>query len=348
MPDIDLLQGYARAINPRVQAGEAWSWRLSSPVLLASAVQQNGWKFLPNMVLPPLIANTAVGAVLYTAYLQTLGLLHEPSSQSTKRVYPPASPAICFSAGFLAGSVQSVLAAPLDALQVRFHSTEMAAGKYANMWQYALRKTTEIGARGIFAGWSLSFVRDSLGAGVFFATFEYIKSQAFYNFVSTYYGDWAKLSDNQKQSISAQASVYGRPEIRPHYMVEPSFLLLAGAAASIAQAVIQHPLSRIQELHYGRLAWIDSHDHAKPGEVKTRALKLYAAAYRKSLKHCYVIARREGGLRKWLYRDFFMSTLRQVPSTSAGLIVFEILRRKYGNDDDAVRIPKGGYDIVLL
>lgn len=322
---------------------------MTSPALLASAIRQYGWGFIPNMVLPPLFANTAVGTVLYAAYLQVLGRMHEPSSYSTKRVYPPPPPSTAFAAGFVAGSIQSVLAAPLDALQTRFQSAEMLEGKYKNMWQYGWRKTREIGARGVFAGWTLSFVRDSIGAGVFFSTFETIKSQCFYSFVSTWYGDWANLSTAQKETITAQRSnTSTRVEITPHYMVEPTFLLVAGAAASIAQAMIHHPISRMQEIHYGRLEWIDSHDHNKPGKFKTKALKLYADAYRKSWKQCLAIARREGGLRRWLYRDFFFTTIRQVPSTAAGLIVFEIFRRKYGNTDEAVRIPKDGYEIVLI
>lgn len=156
-------KGYARAINPRVQAGEAWTWRMTSPALLASAVQRHGWSFLPNQVLPPMLANTVVGAVLYTAYLQTLGKLHEPSARPTKRVDPLPPPSKTLAAGFIAGSIQSLMAAPMDALQVRFKATDMMNKKYTTMWQYAYRKTAEIGARGIFAGWTLSFLRDSFG-----------------------------------------------------------------------------------------------------------------------------------------------------------------------------------------
>lgn len=345
-PRIDYM-GYARAISPAVQAGEAWSWRMTSPMLLASAVRQHGWSFIPNQVLPPLIANTAVGAVLYTAYLQTLNTIHEPSSLASKRPYPPPTPGTCFTAGVVAGSIQSVLAAPLDALQVRFQSSEMTQGKYRNMWHYGWRKVHEIGARGVFAGWTLSLFRDALGAGVFFTTFETVKSQAFYEFVSISYGSWTKLSPYQQQSIKTQHATYGPAEIRPHYMVEPTFLLLAGVAATVSQALVQHPLSKIQELHYGRLTWIDAHDYHRPGERKTKALRLYAAAYRKTLKQCLIMARRNGGLRRYLYNGFLMTTLRQTPSTSAGLIVFEVLRRKYGMDDEAVKIPKNGYEIVL-
>lgn len=160
---LTLCKGYARAINPRVQAGEAWTWRMTSPALLASAVQRHGWSFLPNHVLPPLLANTVVGAVLYTSYLQTVGLLHEPSSRATRRVDPLPPPSKTFAAGFIAGSIQSLLAAPLDALQVRFKATDMMNRKYDTIWQYAYRKTSEIGARGVFAGWTLSFFRDAFG-----------------------------------------------------------------------------------------------------------------------------------------------------------------------------------------
>lgn len=136
---------------------------MSSPALLASAVHRYGWSFLPNQVLPPLLANTVVGAVLYTGYLQTLGVLHEPSARATKRVDPLPPPSKTFAAGLVAGSIQSLLAAPLDALQVRFKATDMMNAKYSNMWQYAYQKTAEIGSRGIFAGWTLSFLRDAVG-----------------------------------------------------------------------------------------------------------------------------------------------------------------------------------------
>lgn len=50
-------QAFAKAINPRAQANEAWSWRRSTPGLLAHAVRAQGLSFIPNYVLPPLLAN---------------------------------------------------------------------------------------------------------------------------------------------------------------------------------------------------------------------------------------------------------------------------------------------------
>ncbi|KAI7197022.1 hypothetical protein KC330_g2935 [Hortaea werneckii] len=342
--------GYARAINPRVQAGEAWTWRMTSPALLASAVQRHGWSFLPNQVLPPMLANTVVGAVLYTAYLQTLGKLHEPSARPTKRVDPLPPPSKTLAAGFIAGSIQSLMAAPMDALQVRFKATDMMNKKYTTMWQYAYRKTAEIGARGIFAGWTLSFLRDSFGNAAFFATFEYVKGQAFYSFVSNYYGHYGKLTGAQQENIRSQSGMAGSPVIRPHYMLEPTFLGLAGVAASVVQAVIQYPISRVQEIHYGRLTWIDAHPREARKDISPRAgaMKLYASAYRKTLKQVLAIARKDGGLRRWFYRDFLIRTITQVPSTAAGLIVFEVIRRRFGDNSDVVKINKDGYDILLV
>ncbi|GAB7359750.1 hypothetical protein MBLNU230_g6922t1 [Neophaeotheca triangularis] len=338
-------QGYVRAINPRVQAQEKWSWRTTSPALLAHAIRRYGWSFIPNQVLPPLVANATVGAVLYTSYLQTLGALHEPSAHAVKRVYPPPDLSTSFTAGLVAGTIQSVIAAPLDALQVRFQANDMLSGKYKTMYHYAFQKSIEIGPRGIFAGFSLSFLKDSFGYGAFFATFEYLKSQAFYGFVSSYYGHYGKLSEGQQRRVDAQSSGLERAVIRPHYMLEPAFILLAGIAASITQQAVQYPLSKIQEVHYGRVEAIDfAPNGGKGGQLSAR---LYTSAYRRTLQDCLSLAAEAGGLRRWLYGGFLMGTLRQVPSTSAGLIVFEVLRRKYSNDEDAVKIRKDGYDILL-
>lgn len=92
----------------------------TTPGVLVHAVQHHGWSVIPDQILPPMIANVTVGAVLYTSYLQILSHLHEDSSKATKRVYPPPLPSETFTAGLLAGAFQSVVAAPLDAIQARF------------------------------------------------------------------------------------------------------------------------------------------------------------------------------------------------------------------------------------
>jgi hypothetical protein len=340
---VDYL-AFARAVNPRVQAGEPWSLKMSTPGLLGHAVRTYGWSFIPNQVLPPLMANVAVGAVLYGSYLQILGSLHGPSGEAVKRIYPPPPVEKTFAAGFAAGAAQSVFAAPVDALQVRFRTEEMLQGRYKNMWQYGHQKLREIGVRGIFAGSGLSMVKDTFGYGVFFATFEYVKAQCFYEFVTKYYGALeADFLGNIRRGPDSDA---GTPTIRPHYAMEPTFLLLAGITATVAQQVVQYPLTLIQSIHYGRLEVLGQ--EAKQCKQSRQMLSNYKKAYGKTFEQCSLQARQCGGMRKWLYRGFLSTTLKQVPSTSAGLIIFELVRRRYAEETDAVRIKKDGYDILLM
>lgn len=217
----------------------------------------------------------------------------------------------------------------------------MLEGKYKNMWQYAKYKLAEIGPRGVFAGWSLSFVKDSLGFAVFFATFETIKSQAYYAFVRSWYGNIMPMFIGD-YAVSDES---GRPVIKPHYLLEPTFLLAAGIGASFAQQAIQYPLSIVQQIHYNRL---ESLDYAAKLENKPASIfRLYFNAYQTTFLQCRGLALRAGGWKQWLYRNFLWTTLRQTPSTAAGLIVFEVVRRRYALDDDEVRISKDGYDILL-
>lgn len=345
---VDYL-AYPRAINPLFNAANAkWSWKTTTPGILAHAVKTYGWSFIPNQVLPPLLANITIGAVLYTSYLQGLGLFYEPASHASKRIYPPPPFEATFKAGFTAGALQSLIAAPLDALTTRFRTADLLEQRYKTMWHYAYSKMRAIGARGIFAGWGVSFVKDSLGYGAFFASFEYVKSQCFYEYVSMYYGQFHKLSREQQNEINVQdrsSDKETRPIISPHYFMEPTFLLLAGVAASVTQQSIHHPFTQIQEVHYKRLVGLDVQMHSDPRTRHT--FRLYGSAYLKTWKQCAVLARRSGGWMRWLFAGFWITTLRQVPSTSAGLIVFEIFRRKYGLGADAVRIEKDGYDILL-
>lgn len=51
-----LKQAFARAVNPHVTEGR-WSLHTTTPGLLVHAVRTYGWRFIPDQVLPPLLAN---------------------------------------------------------------------------------------------------------------------------------------------------------------------------------------------------------------------------------------------------------------------------------------------------
>ncbi|KAL1899561.1 hypothetical protein Sste5346_002963 [Sporothrix stenoceras] len=467
---VDYL-AYARGADGGFSANAAGASRFrtwlngTTPGVLALAIKRHGWSVVPDQVLPPLMANIGVAAVLYTSYLQILAQLHPESGQARRRVYPPPAPTETFVAGFLAGSLQSLVAAPLDAIQARYDHKTVAAGTVNNgtpqsMWAFSAAKLREIGLRGIFAGWGLSFVKDSFGNGVFFSVFEYVKAQSYYSFVAYYYGaldgsmileqqmreqaaerrkkerqQWVQgqVNDLDARIEGAKHALHGDQEqtsgqehtrhqhsaiplvpkawsearareraekeaampvvIRPHYTLEPTFLLLAGVSASFAQQVLLHPLTHFQVVHWdmledldaavkadreaaaaraaasklatangnGRIGARDGSGNGSSGRSSLRSrmsrifslprfhfMRTYYHAYLQTLSTCTDMAAAEGrSLLSWLYRGFWWNAIRQVPSTSAGLIIFELLRRKYGMAGEEVRINQDGYDILL-
>ena len=273
-----------------------------------------------------------------------LGFLHPPSSQSLKKAYPPPRVSCTLFAGFSAGAIQSIVAAPVDALSVRFKTREMLDGRYSTMWHYGRSKLREIGPRGVFAGWALSLVKDSVGYAVFFASFEYIKAQAYYAFIARYYGDLQGhlLTSVLKPKIDGTGPV---ALIKPHYGIEPVFLGLAGILASISQQSIAHPLNLVQGIHQKTLESPDN--QAKVKQSSSAMLHRYFSAYETTFQKCSIHARRSGGWRRWLYKGFFWNTVRNTPSTAIALFIFELVRRSYGDENEAVRIEKDGYDILL-
>lgn len=382
-------QGPRQKLASRLHSGlrTTWIWmRGTTPGVVTSAVQHHGWGVLPHQILPPLIANVGVGAVLYTSYLQILGGLHEESGKAKKLIYPPPEPTQTFAAGLLAGGLQSLVAAPLDAIQARYDHRDImsndGSGRPRSMWAFSAEKLREIGFRGIFAGFGLSCLKDSLGSAVFFSTFEYVKAQSYFRFVTWYYGDLNEdivsvlaTKRPHKEGAAAATSVAGDGStpplvIRPHYSIEPLFLLLAGVGASFAQQTVLHPLTHFQVEHWDRLEELDEKaarirrsdaargagkgtgmgtgtEPAAP-KGKFRMLRAYYRAYQATYAHCVSCAASEGrSLKNWLYRGFWWNTIRQVPSTSAGLVIFELFRRKYGLRSEEVRITKDGYDILL-
>lgn len=277
----------------------------------------------------------------------------------------------------MAGIIQSVVAAPVDALQVRYRPRDMLDGKYTNALQYGGKKLAEIGFRGVFTGWELSLLKDSFGYGFFFATFEYVKAQGYYAFVKSYYG--GRLSPYRHGPIlpprtSADSNNQeGTIVIKPHYAIEPTFLMLAGISATVAQQLITYPVSLVQSIHHGSMARLlhflaQSDDNTATTTTTTPATTgtctrpsarqvhvpqhrhgfLLFKSYANTFRRCRVLAGRMGGSwRRWLWKGFFLNTIKQVPSTSAGLVIFELVRRRYGTETQPLTIEEDGYNILL-
>ncbi|KAF3350349.1 Pentafunctional AROM polypeptide [Verticillium dahliae VDG2] len=145
----------------------------------------------------------------------------------------------------------------------------------------------------------------------------------------------------------------------------------AGVRALSAQAIafyFRAPVKAFFRTRVDYLAWarsLEHWDHLEDIDQKTATMRadaaarggapargsifrIYYHAYQETWAQCEAAAAAQGrSVRSWLYRGFWWNTIRQVPSTSAGLIIFELVRRKYGLRSDEVRINKDGYDIQL-
>ena len=159
----------------------------------------------------------------------------------------------------MAGIIQSAVAAPVDALQLRYRPRDMLDGKYNIALQYGGKKLAEIGFRGVFAGWELSLLKDSFGYGFFLLlssmSDDSVKAQGCHAFMKSYYGCLGPYRHGPilppRTSTDNQV---GTIVIKPHYAIEPTFLMLAGISATAAQQLITYPVSLVQSIHHGSMA----------------------------------------------------------------------------------------------
>ncbi|KAL8985581.1 MAG: hypothetical protein Q9177_004397 [Variospora cf. flavescens] len=118
-----------------------------------------------------------------------------------------------------------------------------------------------------------------------------------------------------------------------------------GIAASVALQTIHYPVSLVQDIHYRSLANFDG--PKRPRARIVQSLWVYMDTYEKTSRAYRPRAIRFDGWGLWLYRNFSWNTLRQLPSTSVGLVIFELVRKRYGSEVEAATIEKDGYSIIL-
>lgn len=216
-----------------------------------------------------------------------------------------------FKAGAIAGAVQALAASPIDAIVTRFEVSEILESKHLSLWKYGYMKLQEIGLYGVFAGSAFSLVKESLSFALYFSSFELIKGTCYRKFVNYWYPDNVKT---------------------PNRVVFPTFVLLAGGIASLALQIVHYPLGKVQKLHLMRLEALDV-----ANKSQTPTWRIYFNAYSKTFDqvHRQSIKDAGGSIVRWMYSGFWWTSLLSMPSTSIGLVVFEIMRIRYITDDSS-------------
>ncbi|ODQ58510.1 hypothetical protein WICANDRAFT_34741 [Wickerhamomyces anomalus NRRL Y-366-8] len=304
----------------------------SSIGVFVSAIKKFGWRFIPDTILPPLIANSATGVVLYTTYLVSL----QHFNGEKKNFLEDPSPIDTLRAGFVAGTFQSMAAAPIDAIYTRSSANELLKGQHENLWKFGLKKLHEIGVSGVFAGYALSFMKESIGFAIYFCSFETIKNQGYHftrdvfiNF--KYYKE--KVMSPYQFKLSKEEYTKKVEQEKKFKFLKTSFVFLAGMTASLSLQIIQYPITKIQNIHLSRLEAFDIYGTSLPNRGKpitrSRMLTIYYNTYLDTLEHVlFIQSNSKLSWYDWLYRGFRRHALSTIPATTIGLVVLEALRNK--------------------
>ncbi|CAI5758462.1 unnamed protein product [Candida verbasci] len=311
--------------------------------MMINVLKKEGWKFIPDQVLPPLIANSATGIVLYTTYLTVLDHYNKQREKLTERQinYNWYSPIDTWRAGFVAGATQSLAAAPVDAIYTRSSVSEMLEGSHQNLWVFGCNKLKEIGLIGVFAGYGFSLIKESLGFAFYFSTFETIKTRGYYitsRMISYYRQSEEKIKHYLQKTFKwNEKQVDQKLEKLERYksekILKSSFILVAGASAAFALLAIQYPITKVQKIHLSRLEALDIYNASKTNDKPF--IKLYYNSYLDTFKQVYRMKTRAKVT--WFeaaYSGFVKNALSTIPATSVALLVFEMMRTKLSDDFD--------------
>ncbi|KAJ1975797.1 hypothetical protein H4R34_004208 [Dimargaris verticillata] len=326
----------AAVAKSSTKASSLSSWRgrfqATSLGLLSHAVRQKGLEFLPKYVFPPLMANSLIGAVLFTTYAYSLPRLQEAwqpagpndSSSHTPRTHRPwvwpgfASIVLPGAiAGGLAGLAQTAVAIPFDNLQARFQISDIVSGKYPSIMGFVRATICQTGLPSLWKGARLTLLKDTLGFALFFGTFEGTKN--ILGWSATYYFNSREDSAVHQHTITSADGLAMRaklpgPTLQP--LVYPSCVLVAGAFAALVYQVVDYPLDRFRHVVTSDLAHLELHHH--------RTYDVYRLAWR----HCQRVAVAEfsGSMRRTLYSGFATNSLKALPATALGFLCFELVR----------------------
>ncbi|AQZ18686.1 (ZYRO0E03344g) [Zygosaccharomyces parabailii] len=323
----------------------------SSLGILAKALSKYGWKVIPDRILPPLVANSAAGVILYTTYLSTLTYF----SKVHKRHSQLHNPWDIWRSGMLAGAAQALASTPIDAIYTRSSASELlsSAKKYDNLWLYGRDKLKEIGLIGCFGGYGITLIKESLGFAVYFTTFELIRGQLCQSLISTIkHYDRLKYTIHNTKLTDIFPSKSSHPRTNPPEKLMSAkeekwfqrvFIFGGGVTAAFFLQVVQFPFNKIQKVHLSRLEAFDIYNRSllrksesptvtaptvkiRVKKPNSRRIHIYYNSYMDTFEHILFIHKNTHSLLKWLYKGFVRNTLAIIPGTTAGLLLLDYMR----------------------
>ncbi|KAJ1654505.1 hypothetical protein IWQ61_005578 [Dispira simplex] len=240
-------------------------------------------------------------------------------------------------AGGIAGFTQAWVATPFDNLTARFQIADLISGKYPSMMYFVRTSVQSTGILSLWKGAGFTVTKDTLGFAFFFGTFEGTKQwlynwvlHTFYSTTKPYPSTMNTFShvDHPSWRTNMATTVYGEsyplPE-KPHPLLRPSCVLVAGAIAALGYQLIEYPVSQFNQVLRSDLAHLEQHRHPSH--------RMYQLAWR----HCRRLVKSKafgGSYRRLFYSGFAVNSLKALPATALGFLCFELVRDVLEDDSD--------------
>jgi solute carrier family 25 (mitochondrial carnitine/acylcarnitine transporter), member 20/29 len=236
-------------------------------------IQTNGIRGLYTGILAPFFAQGIYKAVIFTT--NTLVTRHVFTGHSSN--------CTTFLSGAFAGSLNSIIVAPVELMRTRRISS-VTKGSYASLFRTLMK---DGGFRGLFRGLIPAALRDGLGVGAYFLTFDLCKKFITANF-SVDGSASSPLSSNRSNTSSSSLLVVK---------------LMSGSCAGIAFWVVALPIDTVKTIFESSCA--------KKGIIGQS-------------QEAYNIIKEGGGVAT-LFRAWPVAIGRGIPSAAVTLTTFDVV-----------------------
>ncbi|KAF1931875.1 mitochondrial carrier [Didymella exigua CBS 183.55] len=155
-------------VKTRLQAGSAQDASSGTSTAVAGPRSFKGqFENAGTLVRAPILGYGALNALLFMTYNRTLTFLGDSPSA-------PKSFAKVFLAGSTGGFASFVVSAPTELIKCR---AQVATDRQATSWSIARQIWRKDGVRGLYYGGGITSVRDAVGYGFYFWSYEWCKQK---------------------------------------------------------------------------------------------------------------------------------------------------------------------------
>ncbi|SGY15057.1 BQ5605_C013g07227 [Microbotryum silenes-dioicae] len=273
-----------------------------TPAFVRSLIRKQGWSFIPRHLVPPVLVNGLIGLTLFGVYTSSESYLnsHLPPDVLS---HPSTQVLIPFISGTLAGASQSIISAPLDNarllllrrqhhLRLYGHRTSRNQPGRPNSkpfvsWWPLLRDAVFLNTgsteklsnaqkvRRGYTLWLLTLIKDGLGFGAFFATFEVGRSvsrRMGLAWDGIKEGDQVEENDWDEEKNEAiltptpsnDLAVKKKRRSATSLLLQSLGILTAGGVAGLCFALVARPFDRMRMVIYeGRMKALEREERSK-------------------------------------------------------------------------------------